>query len=70
VSEPLSDCPDCYGRPRGLCPNCGQVGPEPESDSREGSRDGTRPVREDGCMFNVQAVNGPVAPDSVAGGDG
>jgi hypothetical protein len=26
--EPPFDCPDCYGRPRGLCPNCGQIGPE------------------------------------------
>lgn len=37
ASEPPIDCPDCYGRPRGLCPNCGQIGPEdnePPSDPR------------------------------------
>jgi hypothetical protein len=35
-SEPLFDCAQCYGKPRGQCPNCGQIGPEdgePLSDS-------------------------------------
>jgi hypothetical protein len=35
-NEALFDCPDCYGKPRGQCPNCGQIGPEdgePLSDS-------------------------------------
>jgi hypothetical protein len=35
ADEPPFDCPDCYGRPRGLCPNCGQI----SDDELEGMSD-------------------------------